>query len=174
MKVILVSGKAESGKNYVANLIMSSLVPKYSVLQIAFGDYLKFLCRRYLGWNGKKDEAGRNMLQYVGTSVCRKHDPYFFASKVVEFLRLFHSRWNYVIITDWRFMNEYEAMRDFFDVTTVRVERPGYVNKFTKEQKEHISETGLDYFDFDWIIFNDEKVEAKVKTMMEEIINGEH
>ena len=58
MKVILVSGKAESGKNYVANLIMSSLVPKYSVLQIAFGDYLKFLCRRYLGWNGKK-EIGR-------------------------------------------------------------------------------------------------------------------
>ena len=170
----MVSGKAESGKNYVSNLICQQLVPYYTVLQIAFGDYLKFLCKSYLGWDGKKDQNGRNMLQYVGTSVCRKHDPYFFVDKVIEFLRIFSSRWNYVIVTDWRFLNEYEQMKNFFDVTTVRVERLGHSNKFTEEQKQHISETELDYFDFDWIVFNDEKVKDKVKTMMEEIINGKH
>lgn len=77
-KVILISGKAESGKNYVADMIYLMLTELGLKVQFfAFGDYLKFICQKYLGWNGNKDEDGRTYLQYVGTGICRKHDESF-------------------------------------------------------------------------------------------------
>ena len=169
MKVIMVSGKAESGKNYVAALIHSLLGE--NVLEIAFGDYLKFICKSYLGWNGNKDEQGRNLLQHIGTDVCRGFYEDFFVDKVIELLHIFPSRWKYVLITDLRFKNEYYRVAENFKTISVRVNRPGFENHLTEEQKCNPSETELDNFVFDYYIVNDSSVEEQVKCLVE-VING--
>lgn len=172
--IIMISGKAESGKNYVAELIADELILRgYAVRSIAFGDYLKFICQKYLDWNGKKDKRGRTYLQYVGTDVCRGYDETIFSSKVVEIIKLFGHRWDFVIIPDLRFVSELHDMESSFaDVTTVRINRPGYESSLTEEQKSNRSETELDNFDFDKVIINDITLTDQVKNFVEETING--
>ena len=173
-KIILISGKAESGKNYVAELITAGLIHRgYTVQSIAFGDYLKFICQKYLGWNGKKDKCGRTYLQYVGTDVCRGYDDMIFSSKVVEIIKLFGSKWDFVIIPDLRFISElHDIESSFADVTTVRINRPGYESNLTEEQKSNRSETEFDNFDFDKVIINDITLTDQVKNFVEEMVNG--
>lgn len=66
LKVIMISGKAESGKNFVADVMRRKLEDDGSkVLAVAFGDYVKFLCGTYFGWDGKKDEKGRAQMNQV-------------------------------------------------------------------------------------------------------------
>lgn len=73
MKVILISGKAQNGKDTVAAYMREKLTEdKHRVLITHYADLLKYICRSYFGWDGVKDEKGRKMLQYVGTDVIRK------------------------------------------------------------------------------------------------------
>lgn len=173
-KVILISGKAESGKNYVADMIYLLLTKLGLKVQFfAFGDYLKFICQKYLGWNGNKDEDGRTYLQYVGTGICRKYDESFFSGKVAELIRLFGDRWDIVIITDLRFLSELQDIKSSFDdVTTVRINRPGYESKLTEEQKSNQSEVELDNYEFDKIFVNDDSIADEVRKFVEEVVNG--
>jgi len=45
-------------------------------------------------------------------------------------------------------------MRANFDTTLIRVIRPDFDNGLSETQKQHPSETALDNFDFDHIIYN--------------------
>jgi TFIIF-interacting CTD phosphatase-like protein len=57
-------------------------------------------------------------------------------------------------------------------VTTIRVERLNYSSPLTLEQLNHISETDLDNFDFDYYVIADnglDKLEAEVKKILVEI-----
>ena len=173
-KIIMLSGKAESGKNYIADMIYLLLSKKgYKSQFIAFADYLKFICKQYLGWNGNKDEDGRTYLQYVGTGVCRQYDDKFFSSKVIEFIKLFGNRWDFIIVTDLRFVSELLDVKSSFDnVITVRVNRPGHESKLTEEQRNNESETELDEYSFDKEIVNDASVVDEVRKFVEELVNG--
>ena len=78
MKIITVSGKARHGKDFTANAIADILKGKGNkVLITHYADLLKFICRNMFGWNGKKDDEGRYLLQYVGTDIVRKQNPNF-------------------------------------------------------------------------------------------------
>ena len=60
MKVVLVSGKARHGKDTVAQLLYEELqFNGCKVLITHFADVLKYVCKNFLGWNGKKDEYGK-------------------------------------------------------------------------------------------------------------------
>ena len=83
--------------------------------------------------------------------------------------RFFPEEWDYVIIPDTRFPNENDKLKDEFDVTTVRVERPNFDNGMTDEQKNHESETALDNYIFDYKITNngDESIHNEVNNFIE-------
>ena len=68
-KIILISGKAQNGKDTVADILMEQLEGKS--IKLAYADYLKLICRKYFGWNGEKDVKGRSTLQFVGTDLIR-------------------------------------------------------------------------------------------------------
>ena len=94
------------------------------------------------------------MLQYVGTDVIRQKNPDYWVNFLIGIFNLFPDEWDYVLIPDTRFPNENNLMKEYFDVTTVRVTRPNYDNGLTEEQQNHESEIALDDYKFDYQIIN--------------------
>jgi len=150
--IILISGKAQNGKDFVANELKRQLEELGNkVLIVHYADYLKMVCKDYLGWDGKKDEKGRQVLQYVGTDKARKNNPDIWVKVVNELILAIGEDYDYILIPDTRFSNEIDYMKRYgHDVISVRVTRLNFESTLTKEQKQHLSETALDNYDFDW------------------------
>lgn len=157
MKVILISGKAQNGKDTVADFLHKALVNDGKrVLVTHYADLLKYICTNYFGWDGNKDARGRRMLQYVGTDVIRKQNPTLWVDFVSMLLKYFHENWEYVIIPDCRFPNEVTTMVDNgFDTVHLRVVRNNFKSPLTEEQQQHPSEIALDNVEPDYFIYND-------------------
>ena len=157
MKVICISGKAQHGKDTTAAILKELLEADGKSVKIAhFADLLKFICKTYFDWDGQKDERGRHILQYVGTDVIRVKSPDYWADFIVNFLSMFQEEWDYVLLPDCRFPNEYELFKySGIDTVLLRVERPGFVSPLTPEQQAHKSETALDGYRYDYVIQND-------------------
>jgi len=87
--------------------------------------YMKFVCKEYFGWDGKKDEKGRQTLQYVGTDVVRRKDPDFWVRTVGDFIKMFEDDFDFFIIDDCRFVGEADYFTDIqpMDVLKIRVIR---------------------------------------------------
>jgi len=156
MKILAISGKARHGKDYTAELIKKELEEHdKSVLITHYADLLKYLCTSLFNWDGKKDDNGRHLLQYVGTEVVRNKEPDFWVDFVVKILKLFEGQWDYVIIPDCRFPNEIDKLKENFNVKSIRINRFGFDSGLTEEAKNHISETALDNYRFDEHLVND-------------------
>lgn len=157
MKVVCISGKAQHGKDTMAQMMKRILEDSYgkSVLIIRYADQLKFILREYYDWDGVKDERGRSLMQTVGTDLARKADPDIWVKYVMRFLAVFGTDFDYVLIPDCRFTNEIEYPKSHIPGTvSVRVIRPGFDNGLTGIQKAHASETELDDYDFDYVVEN--------------------
>ena len=173
MKVILISGKAQNGKDTTASILKQTLVDNGNrVLITHYADLLKYICTNYFGWDGKKDDKGRQMLQYVGTDVIRKQNPTLWVDFVAMILKYFKGNWDYVIIPDCRFPNEITRMIEVgFDTIHLRVHRPNFESPLTQEQQNHPSETALDNFGADVYIENDSTLtdlKYKIRKWVEE------
>lgn len=153
---ILCSGKARHGKDTSAEIIKENLEARgYSVLITHYADLLKFICKNFFGWNGEKDEAGRTLLQQVGTDSIRSQDPDYWVDFVANLVRMFPDKYAFVIVPDVRFPNEIERIADAgFPATHVRIIRPGFESQLTEEQKNHPSETALNDVAPDFLIKN--------------------
>ena len=173
MKVILISGKAQNGKDTVGSILRKQLMQDGNrVLMTHYADLLKYICRNYFDWDGQKDEKGRALLQYVGTDVVRKQNPTMWVDFISMILRYFRDSWDYVIIPDTRFKDEISTLiKDGFYTLHLRVERPNFKSNLTEEQLNHPSETELDDVVPDYRIINDgnlDKLEAEVKAWIKE------
>lgn len=162
-KIILISGKMGHGKDTFANFLkehLEKLNKKICILH--YGDYLKYCLSQYYNWNGKKDQAGRSLLQHFGTEVVRAKDPDFWVNTIINLINVLYDEWDYFLIPDTRMENEIELIKEAFQgkVSTVRIERYNgdfsrYLNPtFSPEQHTHISETALDNYYFDYYIEN--------------------
>lgn len=155
MKVICISAKAQHGKDTSAIILKDIYEAEGKrVLITHYADLLKYICKTFFGWNGEKDDYGRTLLQQVGTNIVCAKQPDFWVDFIINILKLFEGTWDIVIIPDCRFVNEIENMRANFDTTVIRVVRPNFDNGLSDAQKQHPSETALDTFDFDAIIYN--------------------
>lgn len=155
MKVILISAKAQHGKDTSALIFEEIYKAKGKrVLITHYADLLKYICKTFFGWNGEKDDYGRTLLQQVGTNTVCAQQPDFWVDFIISILNLFKDSWDVVIIPDCRFVNEVEKMRANFDTALIRIVRPDFDNGLSETQKQHPSETALDNFDFDHIIYN--------------------
>ena len=156
MKIVCISGKAQHGKDTAASIMADNLRSAgYRVLVTHYADLLKYICKAFFGWDGKKDEDGRWLLQYVGTDVVRAQDPMFWVRFLASVIRMFQDEWDYVLIPDTRFPNELGAWKTYgFDAKHVRVFRPNFNNGLTESQQNHPSETALDDIPADYILEN--------------------
>lgn len=175
MKIITVSGKAESGKDYTAKKIKLELENYgYNTLICHYADLLKYICKQFFEWDGKKDENGRTLLQTVGTDTIRKQNPNYWVEFIINILTIFPNEWDFVIIPDTRFPNEIELMKENFDTIAIQVKRPNYTNHLSEEQRQHISETALDDFEFDYTLINpgdEDGMKYEVKMFVDHIFD---
>lgn len=156
MKLILINGKAEHGKDTLAEYLgaVFTLVYDQKVRIVRFADFVKLSALKR-GWNGKKDKEGRTFLQVHGEEM-RQEDKYCWVRQAEEFI-LLHPTTDIVIIPDFRFPEEVEYFEDKpeYEVITVRIIRykgkEVYKNKLTPQQRKHRSETALDDYKFDFV-----------------------
>lgn len=151
MIVVLISGKAESGKDLTLEIVKEHLTSLGLICKrLAYGDYVKDTARELYGWNGVKDKAGRGFLQWWGTEYVRCIQNDFWAETVVRLARIIQEDVDYLFVPDLRFPNEITCWQESrIKYLTVRVNRPGHVSKLTPEQLAHVSETALDDWPFD-------------------------
>lgn len=172
MKVITISGKAQNGKDTTAGLLKSTLeADGHRVLIAHYADLLKYICKQFFGWNGQKDEAGRHILQYVGTDIIRQKYPDFWVEFVTSMLELFPNEWDYVLIPDCRFPNEINYLKENgLDVVHLRVVRSNFKSPLTPEQQAHPSETALDNVKPDYYIANNGTMTDLKRTVVDWVI----
>lgn len=161
MKVLCISAKAQHGKDTAASLIKDYLESKGNrVLITHYADLVKFVCTKFFNWDGQKDEKGRTLLQYVGTDVISSQQPAYWVDFIVDILKFFYDEWDYVLIPDCRYPVEVERMKEEFETSILRVERPNFESGLTSKQKAHLSEVSMDDYKFDAIVYNDSTLEA--------------
>ena len=168
MKVILISGKAGSGKDEVAKLLKMYLG---NTVITKLAKYIKLFATEMTDWDGKEDDKPRTFLQEMGDNL-RLLDKNFLTKRMVEDLKLYEKFYDYVIISDVRLVNEIEYIKaNYLNVVTIRVNAKESTRKLTEKEKEHITETELDnYNNFDYVIENDFKDDLKDE--VKEIIGG--
>lgn len=161
-QVILVSGKINSGKNTVVDLIREFLGDV--VGNEFFARPLKELCRdsfkplvAYLNhltecgqfpyfinddsWFERKNPVTRHILQIVGTEIVRRIEPNYWIDETIKNIR--SRREPIITISDVRFPNEIQEIERLFPVLKVRINRD---DARPEPQNEHISETALDNY----------------------------
>ena len=178
MKVIVISGKAQHGKDTAARYLKEALESDgYRVLITHYADLLKYICKSFFDWNGKKDEDGRSILQYVGTDIIRHKQPDYWVDFIVNILELFNDEWDYVLIPDCRFPNElYGITLPQFETTHLRVVRENFVSPLTPEQQQHESEIAMDNIKPDYCILNNGTLSDLRKNVVDWLVetNGLH
>ena len=167
---IILSGRSGSGKDMTAQFMKEELAKHgQKALVIHYADAVKWFCRDFLDWDGKKDEVGRTLLQMVGTDIVRAKHPNFWVGIVVGLIQAFepYKDFDVAIIPDARFPNEVNiSLANLKNSVSVRIERKNadgtdWINPtLTEEQRNHPSETSLDCFAFDYIIHNDEGLDT--------------
>lgn len=167
MRVILISGKAQHGKDTTARILKDELeLHGDNVLIAHYADLVKYICRTFFWWDGNKDEYGRHLLQYVGTDVIRQEATDYWVDFLSDILHFFPDEWDVVIIPDARFPNEIERMKmRGHPVTHIRVVRENFESPLTEEQQHHESEVALDNVEPDVLFKNNGNVNDLVSTI---------
>lgn len=112
VEIIAISGKAQHGKDTTAGFLKSALEADGYKVQVAhYADLLKYICKQFFGWNGQKDDAGRHILQYVGTDVIRTQKPDFWVDFIISMAELFPDTGIICSSPDCRFPTRLTALR---------------------------------------------------------------
>jgi hypothetical protein len=177
MKYVTISGYAQHGKDTVAKFLKEILEENNKkVLIVHYADYLKFICEKYFGWNGIKDETGRQLLQQFGTNIIRQRNSKFWVNIICELSDVLQEEYDYILVPDCRFPDEVETPKKDYDFNVISIHVARYENGklfdngLTEEQKNHISETSLNTFIFDYYVYNNSNL-AILKENLRKIAN---
>lgn len=170
-KLILISGKAGAGKDTFATELKKQLENKdKKVLITHYGDLVKYMATEFLGWDGKKDEKGRTLLQTLGTEKFRKYNEDYWVNFLKSIVDVIGDKWDYILIPDCRFPNEITGWLGY-DYISVRVNRE-FGSVLNEVQQTHSSETALDHFKMDkeFFFLGMEDMKLKINEFISEII----
>lgn len=160
MNIILLSGKAGSGKDTVCEFIKEYY--KDNMAHLLFAGTIKQYAKDFFNWDGREETKPREFLQKIGTDVIRNklNNPNFHVNRVMEDIEILQYYFDNFVVTDARFPNEIERVKDKFSKNTyvIRINRDEL--RLKGQQALHESETALDdYSSFDFIIDNNSTLE---------------
>lgn len=171
-RIIILAGKAQSGKNLSANIIKQYYEKKNKkTVIISYAKYLKEYAKDITNWNGRETTKPRELLQQLGVELIKNQiDENMLINRIKEDIKVYEYFFDIIIISDARFKEEIENIKN---KNTVVIKIEGNENKLTDEQKKHITETALDdYKEYDYIIENKstkKELKKQIQKMMEEI-----
>ena len=175
MKLLLICGKAESGKDTFGNIlkeVYASHKKKACILKITAPLYE--YARKYFDWDGKESTKPRGLLQELGIEVIKENMGMetFLLDRLRDDVKILDNYFDIGIITDGRLISEIEYLKkNFNDVKVIRLYRDKE-NDLTPKEKKHITETDLDNsYEYDYVINNVSTDALKAKA--EEIYNWE-
>jgi phosphomevalonate kinase len=177
MKIIGLSGKMGCGKNYIAEKILySHYKDKYNILIIGFGDLVKaelYARDKTLSYDelyDKKTFESRKKLQEYATENGRNKYGFDMWIRGLDIqIETFNKRHEnaLIIICDVRFKNECEYIKSKGGTIIRIISNNRTLDRYKQEGnneiekinniKNHSSETELDNYNFDHIIYNDYK-----------------
>ena len=179
-RIYLLHAKAQSGKDTCASIMKEEYEKRGKrVIIIAFADYVRWCLDKYYGVKDYKTPEGRTIIQHFATDLVRKNDPTFWGRTVADLLRAIEDDFDYAIIPDWRFVDEFSCMRSRFSysiVVPVLITRPDNekTDNMTDEQRKHQSETELDNWKFfDYTIINEFNKLEETRTQLIKMIEHE-
>lgn len=156
-KIVLFSGKARAGKDLGAQFLAKQLrnLGKKTVI-LHYADVLKFVAAQWYGYDGDKSKPEmRSLLQHVGTDIFRANNPGCWVRIVQEIVLGMGDSVDFVLIPDCRFEDEASWPKHVgIESIIIRIDRPGFDNGLSKEQKAHPSETELDSYPMDLYVVN--------------------
>lgn len=168
-KIYIISGKSGSGKTEAVGLIKKNCKEK-KVIDLAYSYTIKHYAKQIIGWDGSEDTKPRSFLQNLGVELIKEQiDSNLVINRMIEDIKVYSYFFDFIIISDARFIEEIECIKNNFkDVTVIRL--IGKENKLSKEEKTHISETALDnYNNYDYIINND-LIESDLEQSLRDIL----
>lgn len=169
-KIIVISGKASSGKSLSANIIKENT---NNTILLAYADYLKMYAKNISGWDGSEDTKPRELLQQLGVELIKNNiNENMLINRIIEDIKVYSYFYDYIVITDARFPNEIESIKKEFDnVISVRINRNIY--NLDKKYQNHSTETGMDeYNNYDYVIDNNSDLKALEIKVMEVVKNA--
>ena len=184
-KKIAIAGKAKSGKNTLADLLGQESKLKYQVF--AFADPIKEMVmqmwpntNRNVLWGPSELRSlyvpdsddkicFRDVIVDLGTYGRSIYNNIWVNSTLNKIYPLLEEDLELAIISDVRYMNEYNKIKD--DFITIRIIRTN--NEYTYD---HDSEKDLDVVDnseFDYVVYNDSDIDSlkeNCKILLQEIL----
>lgn len=170
MKIILIGGKANTGKDSTAEYIDEYYRSRgLDVVNIQIGYYIKMYAKEIAKWDGDNDTKPRQLLQDLGTELIRKQiDEYFFIKRIIQDIDVYSRYFDIITISDGRLPEEFASIKLAYPETvTVHITRPGYSSRLTKGQKAHITEALVDEIEYDYDVVNDGTLDDLQKKAIE-------
>ena len=163
-KIFILSGKAKSGKNLIADIIEKYYSDK-KCIQLSYAYYLKQYVKKITNWDGSEENKPRDLLQSLGIDLLKKIDQNLLIRRVIEDIKVYSYFYDVIIVTDARLKEEVEEPKKIFNCITIRINKDS--NNLTEEQRKHITETNLDdYQNFDYVVENKD-----IEDLKKQIIN---
>ena len=162
MKVILIAGKARSGKTKAAHILKKILEEKKEKVVITeYSKYIKLFAKDLLGWDMVSEPKPRSFLQEMGEYVRTLKTDIYFVERMKEDLHIYEHFVDAVIISDVRMPKELDELQEFHPIK-IKVSNDLQSYDLTKEQEAHETEHALDHYnDFDYVIQNKNEEEMK-------------
>ena len=159
MKIVVIGGKAKSGKNTFGELLKEEFKEYgYKPCVMHITEPLYSYARNYFQWDGNDSNKPREFLQKMGIEIIREKlgKKYFLLNRLYEDIEILSNFFNVFIITDARMIDEFVSIKEKYDdVITIKLERKNYNDMLTEEEKNHITEKEIaEYNEFDYIIDN--------------------
>lgn len=162
MKIILLGGKANSGKDSAAEYIDEYYRSRgLDVVNIQIAYYIKMYAKEIAKWDGDNETKPRQLLQDLGTELIRKQiDEYFFIKRIIQDIDIYSRYFDIITISDGRLPEEFAAIKLAYPETvTVHLTRPNFTSRLTKDQKAHVTEALVDEIEYDYDLVNDGTLE---------------
>ena len=169
MQIILVAGRARSGKTYVAHELKNILESNNKkVIITEYSKYLKLFAKDIVGWDMISEPKPRTFLQELGNNLRGYYGECYFVNRMKEDILVYEKYADYLIISDVRMPHEISDLEEFKPIK-IKVINDYLKTDLSEEELAHITEHALDNYDnFDYILKN--KNEKEIKEILENIV----
>ena len=168
MKLFLICGKADSGKNFFGNILKEEFEKKeYKVCMLRLTEPLYNYAIKYFSWDGSEKNKPRSLLQNLGCELIKEKLGLkeFLINRLREDITILDEFFDVGIITDGRLIYEFDKLKEYYPhLKIIKMERD-IENNLQPLEKKHITETDLDNsYNYDYVVKNTDIETLKTKS----------